>query len=89
MAVQDGDVDRAVVPIENAIEGGVGATLDTLAVDAADVRIAGEVVHPIEHCVVARERAVARADRAGGLTSAGHRAVRALPARAASRARSA
>jgi prephenate dehydratase len=53
MAVQDGLVDRAVVPIENALEGGVAATLDALAGEADRVRIAGEVVHPIHHCLVA------------------------------------
>jgi prephenate dehydratase len=53
MAVHDGDVDRAVVPIENALEGAVSVTLDTLALDATDVRIVGEVVLPIHHCVVA------------------------------------
>ena len=53
MAVQDGIVDRAVVPIENALEGGVAATLDALAGEASRVRIAGEVVHPIHHCLVA------------------------------------
>jgi prephenate dehydratase len=55
MAVQEGGVARAVVPIENALEGSVAVTLDTLAVDARDVRIAAEVVHPIHHCVVARD----------------------------------
>jgi prephenate dehydratase len=53
MAVQEGTVDRAVVPIENALEGGVAATLDALAGEADRVRIAGEVVHPIHHCLVA------------------------------------
>ena len=53
MAVRDGTVDRAVVPIENALEGAVAVTLDTLALDAADVHIVAEVVHPIHHCVVA------------------------------------
>lgn len=53
MAVQEGDVDRAVVPIENALEGGVAATLDVLAMEADRVRIAAEVVHPVHHCVVA------------------------------------
>lgn len=53
MAVHDGEVDRAVVPIENALEGAVSVTLDTLALDATDVRIVAEVVHPIHHCVVA------------------------------------
>jgi prephenate dehydratase len=54
MAVQEGSVERAVVPIENALEGSVAVTLDTLAVEADRVRIAAEVVHPIHHCVVAR-----------------------------------
>ncbi len=55
MAVQNGDVDRAVVPIENSIEGSVNATLDALAGEASEVRIAGELVQSIEHCLVARE----------------------------------
>jgi prephenate dehydratase len=53
MAVHDGDVERAVVPIENALEGAVSVTIDTLALEATDVRIVAEVVHPIHHCVVA------------------------------------
>ena len=55
MAVQEGGVERAVVPIENALEGSVAVTLDTLTVEADRVKIAAEVVHPIHHCVVARE----------------------------------
>ena len=82
MAVHDGTVDRAVVPIENALEGGVAATLDALAGDAGDVRIAAEVVHPIHHCLVAAtdmaiEHAITR-----GVPPAGERPVRALPSRA-------
>lgn len=53
LALEAGDVERAVVPIENALEGAVTGTLDTLALDAADVRILAEVVLPIEHCLVA------------------------------------
>jgi prephenate dehydratase len=53
MAVEEGEVERAVVPIENALEGAVAVTLDTLALDATDLRIVAEVVHPIHHCVVA------------------------------------
>jgi prephenate dehydratase len=55
MAVQVGEVDRAVVPIENSLEGSVTATLDALAGEASDVRIAAEVVHPIRHCLISRE----------------------------------
>jgi prephenate dehydratase len=53
IAAQEGEVDRAVVPIENALEGAVAVTLDTLALDATDLRIVAEVVHPIHHCLVA------------------------------------
>lgn len=53
MAVQDGSVDSALVPIENALEGSVAVTLDTLVLEAEDVRIAAEVVHPIHHCAIA------------------------------------
>jgi prephenate dehydratase len=44
MAVHEGSVDVALVPIENAIEGSVDVTLDTLASDADDVTIVGETV---------------------------------------------
>jgi prephenate dehydratase len=56
MAVQEGAVEQAVVPIENALEGAVAVTLDTLALEAGDVRIVAEVVHPIHHCLVAARR---------------------------------
>ncbi|WP_061961383.1 prephenate dehydratase [Demequina flava] len=45
-AVRSGDVDYAVVAIENTVEGGVTATLDTLAHGEA-LMIMGEVVLPI------------------------------------------
>jgi prephenate dehydratase len=54
MAVQSGTVDRAVVPIENSLEGSVTATLDALAGEADRVRIAAEVVRPVSHCLIAR-----------------------------------
>ena len=54
MAVQEGAVERAVVPIENSLEGSVTATLDALAGEADRVRIAAEVVRPIAHCLAAR-----------------------------------
>jgi prephenate dehydratase len=54
MAVQTGAVERAVVPIENSLEGSVSATLDALAGEADRVRIAAEVVRPIAHCLAAR-----------------------------------
>ena len=54
MAVHDGAVGRALVPIENSLEGSVNATLDALAMETEDVAIVGEVVHPIRHCLIAR-----------------------------------
>ncbi len=50
-AVAEGEVARALVPIENALEGAVGATLDALAVQ--EVAIVGEVVSSITHCLIA------------------------------------
>ena len=38
MAVHDGAVERALVPIENSLEGSVNATLDALAMETEDVR---------------------------------------------------
>ena len=54
MAVHERVVDRALVPIENSLEGSVNATLDALAVETEDVSIVGELVHPIRHCLIAR-----------------------------------
>jgi prephenate dehydratase len=54
MAVHAGTVERALVPIENSLEGSVNVTLDTLAIETQDVAIVGEVVHPIRHCLIAR-----------------------------------
>jgi prephenate dehydratase len=55
MAVHSGLVERALVPIENSLEGSVNATLDALAMETEDVAILGEVVRPIEHCLIARD----------------------------------
>ena len=54
-AVQQGDVERGLVPVENSREGGVGATLDALVFDAPDVVIVGEVVHGVTYCLAAAE----------------------------------
>jgi prephenate dehydratase len=54
MAVHDGNVERALVPIENSLEGSVNATLDALAHETELVEIVGEVVMPIRHCLITR-----------------------------------
>jgi prephenate dehydratase len=53
MAVADGVVDLALVPIENSLEGSVDVTLDTLAGDGAGVAIVGETVAEIRNCLIA------------------------------------
>jgi prephenate dehydratase len=54
MAVEDGTAERAIVPIENSVEGSVNATLDALVFETDEVKIVGEVVHPVRHCLIAR-----------------------------------
>jgi prephenate dehydratase len=54
IAVQQGTAERAFVPIENALEGSVNATLDALAVETEDVAIVGEHVHAIHTCLIAK-----------------------------------
>jgi prephenate dehydratase len=53
-AVAAGEVDRALVPFENSIEGAVRATLDALAFDVDGVAIVGEHDHPVRHALIAR-----------------------------------
>ncbi|MBW3609250.1 MAG: prephenate dehydratase [Actinobacteria bacterium] len=52
LAVHDGSVDRAIVPIENSLEGPVGVTLDTLA-DDNDVAVVGELVLAVSQHLIA------------------------------------
>lgn len=56
IAVQDRETERAFVPIENALEGSVNATLDALAVETDDVAIVGEHVHAIHTCLIAKDQ---------------------------------
>jgi len=53
MAVQNGSMDLAIVPIENMVEGTVNVTVDILTHEA-DLKIIGEVVIPIHQCLVAK-----------------------------------
>ena len=53
-AVEAGDVDGGMVPIENSIEGSVNVTLDTLAFDATGIVIQREIVLPVRHALLAR-----------------------------------
>jgi prephenate dehydratase len=51
--VLSGKVSRAVIPVENSIEGGVSATLDALA-GTEKIRIYGEYLVPVTFNLVAR-----------------------------------
>lgn len=51
-AVRAGEVPRALVPIENTIEGSVNQTLDQLALGGG-VQIHGEAILPVRHNLIA------------------------------------
>jgi prephenate dehydratase len=51
LSVQEGRVERALAPVENALEGGVHPVLDALALEAPDVALIGEVVQPVSYCL--------------------------------------
>jgi prephenate dehydratase len=54
MAVADGEAERAVVPVENLLEGQVSETIDALVHDAPDVQVIGESVVPVRYVLAAR-----------------------------------
>jgi prephenate dehydratase len=63
LAVHDGSVDRAIVPIENSLEGPIGVTLDTLA-DDHDVAVVGELVLAVsQHLIAGAELALQSIER--------------------------
>jgi chorismate mutase/prephenate dehydratase len=51
-AVERGEADHGVVPVENTTEGVVTQTLDTLA--EADLAICGETTIPVVHCLLSQ-----------------------------------
>jgi len=55
LAVERGEADRALVPIENSLEGSVRPTLDTLAFDVGAVTIVGEHDYRVRVHLIARE----------------------------------
>ncbi|HKF83770.1 MAG TPA: prephenate dehydratase [Solirubrobacterales bacterium] len=54
VAVERGEVERALVPIENSIEGSVRPTLDTLVFEAPAVAIVGEHDYRVRVHLIAR-----------------------------------
>ncbi len=53
-AVRSGVAERAVVPIENSVEGAVAATLDELSA-GPDLAISAEILLPVTFALLARE----------------------------------
>jgi prephenate dehydratase len=53
VALREGDVDWAIVPIENSLDGSISVTLDLLADEAENVRIAGETLLTVRHSLIA------------------------------------
>lgn len=50
--IASGQLDEGVIPVENSIEGGVGAALDLLAT-AEGLSITGEIILPVEQALLA------------------------------------
>ncbi|MCK5447756.1 MAG: 3-deoxy-7-phosphoheptulonate synthase, partial [Gemmatimonadetes bacterium] len=50
-AVQEGDIDRGIVPVENTTAGSINDVYDLLA--ACDLSIVGEEVQVVDHCLMA------------------------------------
>jgi prephenate dehydratase len=48
-----GEVEWAIVPIENSLEGSLSVTLDLLADEAEDVQIVGETLLAVKHSLIA------------------------------------
>ncbi len=66
LAVQAGELDEAVAPIENSIEGAVNATLDLMASEG-ELRIKTELVIPISENLLVKKGA--RLDEISGVLS--------------------
>jgi prephenate dehydratase len=56
LAVERGEAERALVPVENSIEGSVRDTLDTLAFEAERVTIVGEYDYTVRAYLLGREQ---------------------------------
>ncbi len=55
-SINSGKIESGIVPIENSIEGSVGETLDQLIRASQKVTINAEVIIPIEHCLITKNK---------------------------------
>ena len=58
MALRRGELEWAIVPIENSLEGSISVTLDLLAGEAGDVEIVAEALLGISHSLIAAKPVV-------------------------------
>lgn len=54
LSLRAGDVEWAIVPIENALDGSVTVTLDLLADLAGEIEVIGETILPVEQSLIVR-----------------------------------
>jgi prephenate dehydratase len=54
-ALRRGELDWAIAPIENSLDGSISVTLDLLAGEAEDVEIVGEALLRVRHSLIAAE----------------------------------
>src|SRR5450759_5927218 len=53
-AVAGREVDAAVLPVENSL-GGIVQEVNDLLWERSGLRISGEVVHPVRHCLLGQD----------------------------------
>jgi prephenate dehydratase len=54
IALRDGALEWAIVPIENSLDGSISVTLDLLAEEASALQIVGETLLTVRHSLIAR-----------------------------------
>jgi prephenate dehydratase len=59
-ALSTREVDAAVLPVENSL-GGIVQEVNDLLWERSGLRISGEIVHPVRHCLLGRGEPVVRA----------------------------
>jgi len=60
-ALRGGEVEWALVPIENSLDGSISVTLDLLADEAEEVQIVGETLLTVKHSLIAAQPVQLRA----------------------------
>jgi prephenate dehydratase len=64
-ALTSREVDAAVLPVENSL-GGIVQEVNDLLWERSGLRISGEIIHPVRHCLLGRGEPVVRALASAG-----------------------